>query len=288
MVVDHDAGGFRVAADGEMERHRANRRSGPQRRRDARRSACRQSRPPTDPGFGSGAGLQSASANCRRVVEDLIDIGCDGLAPRTPPTSRAPMPPADVVQSSVSAGTAQPLYRAPTPPPPAAAIVPPAPPVADAPPYRAASPPRGPPCRPTAVCRPVSVRTLPAVAAPPPVAAVVPPPPPPVIVISDDDADDVIDPADSPVSAEEVAAIIRAAPMFSVADIFAEVRRRVPMSLGASRLLLGMLQAAAAVERRTLVELSSAAGVAVAADPSGQTAAQVVTHLVNSTLSRPR
>jgi len=67
LIVDRVSGGFRQASADELARFRASRRNGPRRRREAARCAGLQSRPPSDFGFGGGAGLETGDLDCRRI-----------------------------------------------------------------------------------------------------------------------------------------------------------------------------------------------------------------------------
>jgi len=84
-----------------------------------------------------------------------------------------------------------------------------------------------------------------------------------------------------------VADVVRAVPEWSVSYIFGKLRRRTLMSLGARRLLLAMIQAAVASDRRAATDLA-AASIALAADPSGFTAVQVLSGLLDSAIRRPQ
>jgi hypothetical protein len=152
--------------------------------------------------------------------------------------------------------------------------------------------------RPVAVCGPIArvVPPPPAVVPPPPQPVVPPPPPPgvpppPIIVIdSDDDGDVIVVNAElrsCPISAADVAALVRLAPEMPARVIFEEIRTRVHMSLDASRLLLALVEGVVAGERQITSDVAAAVSIAVAVDPSGRMAVQALADILNAVGRRP-
>jgi hypothetical protein len=113
-------------------------------------------------------------------------------------------------------------------------------------------------------------------------------PPPVVAPVATDEIDDVILVSDCPFSPEFVADVVRAVPTWSASYIFGELCRRAPMSLGARRLLLAMVQTAVASDRRTAADFAAAASIAIAADPSGLMAVQVLSGMLDAAVRRPQ
>jgi hypothetical protein len=112
-------------------------------------------------------------------------------------------------------------------------------------------------------------------------------PPPVAAPVATDEIDDVILVSDCPFSPEFVADV-RAVPTWSASYIFGELCRRAPMSLGARRLLLAMVQTAVASDRRAAADFAAAAPIAIAADPSGLMAVQVLSGMLDAAVRRPQ
>ena len=140
--------------------------------------------------------------------------------------------------------------------------------------------------RPLAVCWPVA-RVRPVGWMPPPVA---PFPPPPSVVVDSDDDDVIFVGADlpaCPVSAAVVASIVRLAPGMPAREVFEGIRARVPMSPDASRHLLTLIEGVIAGERQTASDVAVGVSAAVAVDPSGQMAVQVLQAILDAIARRP-